>query len=92
VKVVLFPEGEDPDSFARSRPSSEVEAFLRDTAKDFLVFKAELLVQDTEGDPVRKAEAIHSIVESIAVIPDHVLRSLYVQQCARLLQIDEQAL
>ncbi len=92
VKVVLFPDGEDPDSFARSRPSTEVEAFLRDSAKDFLAFKTELLVQDTGGDPVRKAAAIHDIVESIARIPDQVLRQLYIQQCGRLLEVSEQAL
>jgi len=92
VKVVLFPDGEDPDSFARTRPSGEVEAFLRDSAKDFLAFKTELLVRDTEGDPVRKAAAIHDIVESIARIPDQVLRQLYIQQCGRLLEVSEQAL
>ncbi|MBV6404012.1 MAG: DNA primase [Flavobacteriales bacterium] len=92
VKVVLFPDGEDPDSFARSRPSSEVEAFLRDSAKDFLVFKTELLVKDTGGDPVLKAAAIHNIVESIARIPDQVLRQLYIQQCGRLMEVSEQAL
>ncbi len=92
VKVVLFPDGEDPDSFARSRPSSEVEVFLRDAARDFLAFKTELLVKDTGGDPVLKAAAIHSIVESIARIPDQVLRQLYIQQCGRLMEVSEQAL
>jgi DNA primase len=92
VKVVLFPDGEDPDSFARSRPSGELAAFIRDNAKDFLVFKAGLLMADAGDDPVRKAAHIHEIVESIALVPDHVLRSLYMQQCARLLQVNEQAL
>ena len=92
VKVVLFPDGEDPDSFARTRPSHEVLRFLKENAKDFLVFKADLLVRDAEGDPVKKAEAIHQIVESIAVVPDHVLRSLYLQQCSKLLHVNEQAL
>lgn len=92
VKVVLFPEGEDPDSFSRSRSSEETTAFLAQAAKDFLVFKAELLMRDTAGDPVRKAEAIHEIVESIALVPDLVLRSLYIQQCSRLLEVNEQAL
>ncbi len=92
VKVVLFPDGEDPDSFARTRPSAEVEAYLRDSAKDFLAFKTELLVADTEGDPVKKAAAIHDIVESIAKIPDQVLRQLYIKQCSRLLEVSEQAL
>ena len=92
VKVVLFPDGEDPDSYARSHSSSELERFLTESARDFLVFKAEMLVSDTEGDPARKAAAIHEIVESIAVVPDHVLRSLYLQQCSKLLEVNEQAL
>lgn len=92
VKVVLFPDGEDPDSFARTRGSSEVKEFLTGAAKDFLVFKTELLVKDTEGDPVAKAAAIHDIVESIAKVPDHVLRSLYLQQCSKRLGVNEQAL
>ncbi|MBL7962689.1 MAG: DNA primase [Flavobacteriales bacterium] len=92
VKVVLFPEGEDPDSFARSRPSHEVLAFLQQEARDFLVFKADLLMRDVGDDPVRKAEVVHSIVESIAAVGDMVLRSLYTQQCSRLLGVPEQAL
>lgn len=92
VKVVLFPDGEDPDSFARTRSSSDVASYLESSAKDFLVFKAELLMKDTGGDPVAKAQAIHEIVESIAMVPDHVLRSLYLQQCSRMLEVNEQAL
>jgi len=92
VKVVTFPEGEDPDSFAKSHSSSEVMAHLTGTAEDFLVFKATLLMQDVGDDPVKKAAAIHEIVESVALVPDLVLRSLYIQQCSRLLQINEQAL
>ncbi|MEZ4757351.1 MAG: DNA primase [Flavobacteriales bacterium] len=92
VKVVTFPAGEDPDSFAKSHSSSEVLAHLTGNAQDFLVFKAGLLMQDVGDDPVKKAAAIHDIVESVALVPDLVLRSLYVQQCSRLLQINEQAL
>ena len=92
VKVVTFPEGEDPDSFARSRSSSEVSEHLTGNAQDFMVFKADLLMAECGDDPVKKATAIHEIVESIALVPDLVLRSLYVQQCSRLLQVNEQAL
>ncbi|MEX1132259.1 MAG: DNA primase [Flavobacteriales bacterium] len=92
VKVVTFPEGEDPDSFAKSHSSSEVLEHLTGTAQDFLVFKAGLLMADCGDDPVKKAAAIHEIVESIALVPDQVLRSLYVQQCSHLLNINEQAL
>ena len=65
---------------------------LTRNAQDFLVFKAGLLMQDVGDDPVKKAAAIHDIVESVALVPDLVLRSLYVQQCSRLLQVNEQAL
>ncbi|MBS1581401.1 MAG: DNA primase [Bacteroidetes bacterium] len=92
VKVVLFPDGDDPDSFARKHSSSEITAFIQENAKDFLVFKADVLVRDAEGDPVRKAAAIHELVESMALVPDHVLRALYVQQCARMMGVGEQAL
>ncbi|MBK8500023.1 MAG: DNA primase [Flavobacteriales bacterium] len=92
VKVVTFPEGEDPDSFAKSHPSSEVKAHLTGTAQDFLVFKSSLLMAEVGDDPVKKSAAIHEIVESIALVPDQVLRSLYIQQCGRMLGVNEQAL
>ena len=92
VKVVVFTEGDDPDSFARKHSSGEITDFLKENAKDFLVFKADLLVKEAGDDPVRKATAIHELVESIALVPDHVLRSLYVKQCARIVDIGEQAL
>ncbi|MCB0770284.1 MAG: DNA primase [Flavobacteriales bacterium] len=92
VKVVTFPEGEDPDSYAKGHSSSEVTEYLNSTAKDFLVFKAELLMAESGNDPVKKAAAIHEIVESVALVPDLVLRSLYLQQCSRLLEVNEQAL
>ena len=92
VKVVTFPEGEDPDSFAKAHSSQQVQDHLTGAAQDFLVFKAGLLMQDVGADPVKKAAAIHDIVESIALVPDQVLRSLYLQQCSRLLEVPEQAL
>ena len=66
--------------------------FIAKAAKDFIVFKADMLVREAEGDPVKKAAAIHEIVASIALVPDHVLRSLYLQQCSKLLGVQEQAL
>ncbi|MBK6829383.1 MAG: DNA primase [Flavobacteriales bacterium] len=92
VKVVTFPEGEDPDSFAKSHSSSEVSEHLKNNAQDFLVFKASLLMAEVGDDPVKKAASIHEIVESIALVPDQVLRSLYIQQCGRMLGVNEQAL
>lgn len=92
VKVVTFPEGEDPDSYAKGHSSSEVAAYLTGAAQDFLVFKAGLLMADSGDDPVKKAAAIHEIVESVALVPDLVLRSLYLRQCSRMLEVNEQAL
>lgn len=92
VKVVTFPDGEDPDSFASKRGHSEVVAYLRDKAQDFLAFKTALLTTGTEHDPVQRAAAIHDIVESLALVPDLVLRTLYIQQCSHMLGVGEQAL
>jgi DNA primase len=92
VRAALFPDGEDPDSFARNRPSSEVASFLASAAKDVIAFKADLLLKEVGSDPMQRAAAIHEVVESIALVPDHVLRSLYVQECSRLFGVAEQAL
>lgn len=92
VKVVALPGGDDPDSFARKHASGQINAFLETHAKDFLVFKADLLVGEAGNDPVKKAAAIHDLVESIALVPDLVLRSLYVKQCAAMFEVPEQAL
>ena len=92
VRVVLLPEPEDPDSFARSHTASEVQAYIRDHERDFLEFKANLLLQDAEGDPIRKAALIGDMVQSITQIPDSIQRSVYVKECARLMDIDERVL
>lgn len=92
VRVVLLPEPEDPDSFARSHTASEVQAYIRDHERDFLEFKANLLRQDAEGDPIRKAALIGDMVQSIAQIPDPIQRSVYVKECARIMDIDENIL
>ena len=92
VRVVLLPEPEDPDSFARSHTASEVQAYIRDHERDFLEFKANLLLQDAEGDPIRKAALIGDMVQSIAQIPDPIQRSVYIKECARIMDIDERIL
>ena len=92
VRVVLLPEPEDPDSFARSHTASEVQAYIRDHERDFLEFKANLLLQDAEGDPIRKAALIADMVQSVSVIPDPIQRSVYIKECARIMDIDENIL
>ena len=92
VKIVLFPEGEDPDSFARSHRSSEVHDFIKDEANNFIFFKTNLLIKDAEHDPVKKAGLIKEIVGSIALIPDQIIRSVYIKECSALMDITEQTL
>ena len=92
VKVCAFPEGEDPDSFCKSRSKEEIESYLVDTAMDFIQFKASLLVSEAADDPAQKAQTIREIVTSISKIPDAIQRELYVQRCATLLNVSEPVL
>jgi len=92
VKIVLFPEGEDPDSFSKSREAQEVRNYITNNAKDFIKFKTNLLLKEAENDPVKKASLIKEIVETIAVIPNGILRSIYIKECGTLLDISEQTL
>lgn len=92
VRVVLLPEPEDPDSFARSHTASELQEYIRANEQDFLEFKAKLLLQDAQGDPIRKAALIADMVQSVSQIPDPIQRSVYIKECARIMDIDEQIL
>lgn len=92
VKAVLFPDGEDPDSFSKKVSSSELEKFIALNSKDFLVFKTSLLKNETEGDPIKKTLMIHEIVASIALIPDNIARDVYIKECSKLMNISEPAL
>ena len=92
VRVVLLPEPEDPDSFAQSHSAAEVRDYIADNEQDFLEFKARLLLKDAQGDPIRKAALIGDMVQSIAQIPDPIQRSVYIKECARIMDIDERIL
>ena len=92
VKIVLFPDGEDPDSFARKHHPTEVESFLAANTVNFILFKTRLLLAETQNDPIRKAALIKEIVNTIALIPDGISRSLYVKECSSLMTISEQVL
>lgn len=92
VKVVSFPEGEDPDSFAKSHSTAELKQFLEDKSQDFIEFKVSLLMEEAKNDPVKKAGLIRDIVTSISKIPDGIQREVYVQECARIMDISEQVL
>jgi DNA primase len=89
VKVLLLPESEDPDSFSRSHSSSELTDYIHANETDFIKFKTKLLAKDAENDPVRKATLITDVVRSIAIIPDNIIRSVYIRECSRILDIDE---
>lgn len=92
VRVVAFPDGEDPDSFARSRTPEELAEFLTAQAQDFIQFKASLLQEETRNDPVKRAELIRDIVASISKIPNNIQKEVYVQECARIMDISESVL
>jgi DNA primase len=92
VRVVLLPDGEDPDSMSRTMGSTAYKAYLKDHTKDFISFKIDLLAADAAHDPIKKAEAIREIVTSISLIPDAIKRSVYIQETANLLKISESVL
>jgi DNA primase len=92
VRVLLFPEGDDPDSFVRKHRSSEVEEFIRKESKDFISFKTGLLLEEAAGDPIRKAGLIREIVTTISLIPDPIYRTVYVKECSRMLEVAEATL
>jgi DNA primase len=92
VRVLLFPDGDDPDSFSRKHSSEEIQAFITSNARDFISFKTSLLLEDAGNDPVKRAALIRNMVESIALIPDGISRSVYVQECSRLMGMSEQVL
>ncbi|MCC6599565.1 MAG: DNA primase [Crocinitomicaceae bacterium] len=92
VRVVLFPDGDDPDSFAKKHSSAEIQEFIDQYAKDFIRFKTSLLIEEAGNDPVKRAALIRGIVDSIALIPDGIQRSVYVQECSHLLNMQENVL
>ena len=92
VKVVLLPDGEDPDSFAKSHGASEFAEYISRHETDFIRFKTSLLLTEAGNDPIKRAALISDIVRSVAVIPDNIARSVYIRECGTMLEIDEQVL
>ncbi|HUH26293.1 MAG TPA: toprim domain-containing protein, partial [Flavobacterium sp.] len=92
VRVCTFPDGDDPDSFAKKTPIDELQAYLKENATDFIRFKANFLMQDAGNDPIKRAEVIRDIMASISKVPDHIQREVYVQQCASIMDISEEVL
>ena len=92
VKVLIFPEGDDPDSFSKKVSTEELKKYLEENGQDFINFKVSLLMEEAQNDPVKKAGLIRDIVTSISKIPDNIQREVYVQECSRIMEISETVL
>lgn len=92
VKVVLLPDGEDPDSFARKHNATQFAAFIKESETDFIRFKTRLLLEDAGADPIKRSELITDIIRTVAIIPDNIARSIYIRECSSMMEIDEQVL
>lgn len=92
VKVLLFPEGDDPDSFARKHNSDEILEYINQNATDFIQFKAKILLEEAKDNPVKKAELIRDIIQSIGLIPSVIQRELYIQETSKLMDVREEVL
>ncbi|WP_228237150.1 DNA primase [Allomuricauda sp. M10] len=92
VKVCTFPEGEDPDSFSKSNTYEDLVLYLEENAKDFIQFKTSLLVKEAANDPIKRADTIRDIVNSISKIPDRIQKEVYIQECAKIMHISEEVL
>ena len=92
IKVVLLPDGEDPDSFARSHGASEFTRYINQNETDFIRFKTKLLLDEAGGDPIKRSALINDILRSIAIIPDNIARSVYIRECSTTMEIDEKVL
>jgi len=92
VKVCTFPEGEDPDSFSRKNSLEELLSYFEQNTKDFIQFKAHLIASDAKNDPIKKAECIRDMIESISKIPDNISQEIYIKECSKIMDISEEAL
>lgn len=92
VKVVLLPDGEDPDSFARKHNASQFTEFIKQNETDFIRFKTRLLLDDAGNDPIKRSSLITDIIRTVAIIPDNIARSIYIRECSSMMEIDEQVL
>ncbi len=92
VKVLLLPDGDDPDSFAKKMGAAGFAGYIRENETDFIQFKTRLLLKDAENDPIAKAKLITDVIRSVSVIPDPVTRSVYIKECSKLLEVNEELL
>ncbi len=92
IKVCLLPDGEDPDSFARKHNATEFQKFIQDNETDFIRFKTNLLLEDAGKDPIKRAELISNLVQSISIIPEAIVRDVYIKECSQLLRLEDKLL
>ena len=92
VRIVVLPPDEDPDSFVQKNPIEKVREYIEKNAKDFISFKTQLLLKDTANDPIKRADVVKDIINTIAVIPDAIYRATYIKECSRLMEMSEQSL
>ena len=92
IKVCLLPDGDDPDSFARKHNATEFQAFIQENETDFIRFKTNLLLEDAGKDPIKRAELIGNLVQSISIIPEAIVRDVYIKECAQLLHVEDKLL
>lgn len=92
ISIVLFPDGDDPDSFARKHTQDEFQRFLKDNAQNFIIYRTNLALQQAQGDPIKKATLVKDIIHSISLIPDLIERTTYIEQCSSILKISESVL
>ncbi len=92
VKVVLLPDGEDPDSFARKHNATQFSEFIKQNETDFVRFKTRLLLEDAGSDPIKRSSLINDIIHTVAIIPDNIARTIYIRECSSMMEIDERVL
>lgn len=92
VKVCTFPDGEDPDSFAKKNTQADIQDYIEGNAKDFIRFKADLLLREAKNDPIKKAETVRDLVKSIALIPDAIKQEIYLKESAQIMDVSEEVL
>ncbi len=92
VKVLTFPDGDDPDSYAKKVSSDELYTYLKEKPKDFIRFKISILLKEAQSDPIKKADLVRDIIHSVSVIPDRIQREIYVKECASLMDVSEEVL
>lgn len=92
VKVCTFPDGEDPDSFAKNNTYEDLVLYLEENAKDFIQFKTSILAKEAANDPIKRADTVRDIVNSISKIPDRIKKEIYIQECAKMMEISEAVL